>query len=314
MQRLRLWPGDTVSAMLQDGGRGYAMRPGALIALPFRHPDAKHPTLSDGTEQGMKARQSPKLAETHFADDTAFGKYAEHFLQECRKPRPLPKDDLAGFLMFASRTARRSKGQLFQDLWVLWETNWKRDGYFVEFGAASGVNLSNTYMLEKEFGWTGILAEPNPDFHAQLNENRSCRIVTDCVYSTTGETLRFLATPMGEVSRLADVVPDDVHERDGLRSAAGTRDIEVTTISLNDLLLQADAPREIDFLSIDTEGSELDILANFDFTRWAVRLICVEHNFTPLRGALHDLLVANGYRRKWTEFTRFDDWYVLDRA
>ena len=260
------------------------------------------------------ARQPTKLAEQHFTDAAAFGKFAEHFLQECRKPAPLPKDDLAGFVIFATRAARRSKAQLFQDLWVLWETNWKRDGYFVEFGAASGVNLSNTYLLEKEFGWSGVLAEPNPAFHAELAASRSCRVVTDCVYARSGETLRFLATPMGEVSRLADIVPDDIHERDGLRTGHGTRDIEVTTISLNDLLLQAGAPRDIDFLSIDTEGSELDILASFDFARWQAKLICVEHNFTPLRDGLHDLLVANGYRRKWPEFTRFDDWYVLDRG
>jgi FkbM family methyltransferase len=261
----------------------------------------------------MEARKATLLGQKHFPDDAAFGKFAEQFLQEARKPRPLPKDDLSGFVMFAARLARRSKAQIFQDLWALWETDWKRDGYFVEFGAATGVNLSNTWLLEKEFGWTGILAEPNPDFHASLAESRACRIVHDCVYSRTGDTLRFLATPIGEVSRLADVVPDDVHETDGIRTGPDTREIEVTTISLNDLLEQGNAPAVIDFMSIDTEGSELDILSAFDFSRRQVRLICVEHNFTPLRDALHDLLTANGYRRKWTEFTRFDDWYVLDR-
>jgi hypothetical protein len=52
----------------------------------------------------------------------------------------------------------KSKAQLRQDLFVLSETHYKRNGYFVEFGAANGIDLSNTYLLETEFSWSGILA------------------------------------------------------------------------------------------------------------------------------------------------------------
>jgi FkbM family methyltransferase len=262
----------------------------------------------------MDERKPSLLMEKHFADAAAFGRFAEHFLQESRKPRPLPRDDLAGFLLFAARMTRKAKGQLFQDLWALWETDRRREGFFVEFGAASGVNLSNTWLLEKEYGWTGILAEPNPAFHASLREARTCQIVTDCVYSRTGETLRFLNARMGEVSRLADIVPDDMHELGGSRSQTETEEMMVRTISLNDMLAACNAPQRIDFMSVDTEGSELEILAAFDFDRWDVRAICVEHNFTATRDSLYALLTAHGYRRKWPEFTRFDDWYVRDPA
>lgn len=64
----------------------------------------------------------------------------------------------------------RSMSQLGQDLWVLEQTNYKRGGYFVEFGATDGVMLSNTWLLEEEFGWTGLLAEPNPKFFAKLKK------------------------------------------------------------------------------------------------------------------------------------------------
>lgn len=206
--------------------------------------------------------------------------------------------------------ADQAKGQLFQDLWAWWESGLKRGGYFVEFGAASGVKLSNTYLLEKSAGWDGILAEPHPKFQASLAANRSCFMTDKCVYSVTGQRLKFLAVRYGELSRLADVSPDDEHEKQGKRSAGS--EVEVETISLDDLLETAKAPKLIDYMSVDTEGSEYEILSAFDFERWKVRLLTVEHNRTSAREKLYKLLTDNSYRRQWEEFSRFDDWYVLD--
>ena len=81
-------------------------------------------------------------------------------------------------------------------------------------------------------------------------------------------------------------------------------------MSLNDLLAHWDAPRRIDYPSIDTEGSELDILTAFDFDAWDVRLITVEHNHGPQRQGLIELLTAKGYRRKFKHLSGVDDWYV----
>jgi hypothetical protein len=81
-------------------------------------------------------------------------------------------------------------------------------------------------------------------------------------------------------------------------------------ISLNDLLIEAQAPQDIDFLSIDTEGSELKILAHFDFDRWNLRTISVAHNRTKMRERIFDLLTSRGYRRKWPEMSYYGDWYV----
>jgi FkbM family methyltransferase len=76
----------------------------------------------------------------------------------------------------------------------------------------------------------------------------------------SGEHVEFLATQVRELGRIASIDPQDGHKREDHTI------VEVETISLNDLLIEAQAPQDIDFLSIDTEGSELEILAHFDFT------------------------------------------------
>jgi hypothetical protein len=88
---------------------------------------------------------------------------------------------------------------------------------------------------------------------------------------------------------------------------------EVETVTLGDLLLSHNAPKYIDFLSIDTEGSEFEILKTFDFSEYSFGLICVEHNFTKNRERISDLLTSNGYLQVLVEFSAFDDWYVQSK-
>lgn len=236
-------------------------------------------------------------------------KFAKRLRRALESPE-LPdeaREDLLGFTAFAVPWANHSKAQLFQDLWALWASGQKTGGYFVEFGAADGVDLSNSFLLEKEFGWSGLLAEPNPEFFASLAANRGCAISRLCVHPVADGPARFLAAQEGVLSRLEAISPDDMHEEGRL---AGASWLTVDTITLNDLLFRHEAPAVIDYMSVDTEGSELPILSSFDFDRWDVRAISVEHNHTPARSALHDLLAGVGYRRQLPEVSFFDDWYV----
>ena len=198
-----------------------------------------------------------------------------------------------------------SLSQLNQDYFVLHETGWKRDGYFVEFGATDGRSFNNTWLLEKAFGWSGILAEPARVWRDALqNSGRVARLEFDCVWSKTGETLTFSEASWGELSTLESFRAADGHRR----RRSGTYPVQ--TISLNDMLARHRAPREMDYLSIDTEGSEYEILKALDFDRYRFGCITCEHNFTDNREAVHALLTSHGYRRVFTEFSQFDDWYV----
>jgi FkbM family methyltransferase len=222
---------------------------------------------------------------------------------------PVELSETFDFLSFALRRCRVSRSQMSQDLWVLYELADRKGGYFVEFGAGDGVVLSNTFLLETGYAWNGVLAEPNPVFHDALRRNRRAVISTDCIAGQSGETVTFNLTEDPHFSTIDRYTAEDGH---AVLRASGTR-IPVPTRSLTDLLRQANAPRRIDYLSIDTEGSEYEVLSAFDFKEYDVELLTVEHNHTPRQQQLHVLLERNGFARKFPELSDFDAWYVNRR-
>nr|WP_246284421.1 FkbM family methyltransferase [Nocardioides perillae] len=210
-----------------------------------------------------------------------------------------------GFLRFVAAALPHSYAQRFQDLWALWETGFAQEGYFVEFGALNGRDVSNTYLLE-QLGWTGAVAEPHPAFADAVRRNRSCHVSTKCVLDVSGRTVEFHAVNGRPALSTASGFGEG-DEREALRADHVVHHVETTT--LEDLLVEAGAPHTIDFLSVDTEGSEVAILRAFDFSARRVERICVEHN-EHQRDELHALLTEQGYRRKWPDLSGHDDWYV----
>lgn len=203
---------------------------------------------------------------------------------------------------------RHSKAQNLQDLFVLAATRIKRNGFFVEFGATNGVDLSNTHLLEKHFGWTGILAEPAEVWREALHKNRDCFIDNACVWTETGKQVTFRQTQIAELSTISQFKDHDFNAKARVEGL----EYQVETISLIDLLAKYDAPKAIDFLSLDTEGSELDILKAFDFERYRFKIIVCEHNYIPQREDIFALLTSNGYERILEDIAGWDDWYVLN--
>lgn len=203
-----------------------------------------------------------------------------------------------------------SKSQFHQDMFVLSELGFKRDGFFVEFGASNGELLSNTHLLEKHFDWKGILAEPGKTWIQNLKQNRSAFIEDKCVWSKTGEALTFCEVSDPALSTIEGCGEDDNHDRYSKKFDK----YEVQSISLYDLLLKYKAPKYIDYISIDTEGSEFTILEHFDFEKFKVKIFTIEHNHSPSREKIFKLMSSKNYKRVYQNISRVDDWYILDES
>jgi FkbM family methyltransferase len=199
----------------------------------------------------------------------------------------------------------RARSQFLQDIFVALALNEKKNGYFVEVGVGSGERISNTYMLEKSYGWSGLLVEPNRSFHESINVLRGSILEKRAAAGSTGDVLRFEEfTDQGEFSRLAGA-------RSHKMDAATVKEYDVETITLTDIFTEKGSPNEIDFISIDTEGSEVDILKGIDFGKYIFKVMVIEHNHhQDIQKKYADILEPHGYRLVMPEVSEVDAWYV----
>ena len=224
---------------------------------------------------------------------------------------------LSSFVKSISGKGKTIKSQLFQDAFAAFIVGDLFDKTFLEFGAANGIELSNSYMLEQNLGWTGVLAEPSPQWHLELKKNRpNTRIITDCIWKSSGEKLDFFVSDIGILSTLNDYKHSDSSSMPGnteLRIKNG-KIIEVHSVSLNDVMEKTFNGLSPSYLSIDTEGTEFEILKSFDFGKYRPVVFTVEHNFTNLESKIDELMSSNGYVRVFRKITAFDAWYVRTDA
>ncbi|MFB7147274.1 FkbM family methyltransferase [Agrobacterium sp. 16-172Ci] len=206
----------------------------------------------------------------------------------------------ASFVADLLCSVENTETQFYQDIFCLLLSGGKRDGYFVEFGACDGLAISNTLLLERQFGWKGILAEPATTWHESLFKNRTSIIDTRCVWSRSNEVLNFTETE--------DALESSAVLEEGEQQVRSSYD--VNTISLEDLLSEHKAPSTIDYLSMDVEGSEAVILESFPFSNYRFEFISLEHRKDTEEAHLIDLMGRNGYRQVLREFSGVDGFYV----
>ena len=195
-----------------------------------------------------------------------------------------------------------------QEWFVLEQVYYKRNGYFVDIGAGDGVVGSNTFVLEKFYNWQGICVDPNPAFFKSLIGCRDVSIVDLSVDKESGKVKSFLHAQSGDFfgwnfrSGLTEVVNQNDHS---------FVEMKTYTISLTDLLDWQDAPRDIDYISIDVEGNEYNILQGFNFDKYNVKIFTVEHDFAEQRQKIQKLMNEKGYQRSEDDFGQSnEDRYV----
>ena len=195
-----------------------------------------------------------------------------------------------------------SYSQIGQDVFVLNYYKNKSDGFFVDIGAGDGILFSNTFILEKN-NWKGICIEPLPVQFDSLLKNRSATCINAVVYKPTDDNrVSFTINPDYVLSGITSHVP---------RSNNNVINVSLPTKTLTQILDENSAPKFIDYISIDTEGSEYIILQTIDFTKYKFGLIDVEHNYeNEKRANIKHLLESNGY--KHIKEIKWDDFYALN--
>lgn len=190
-----------------------------------------------------------------------------------------------------------------QDKWVCDYLKYKTNGYFIDVGAYDGIQTSNTYTLEKYLNWQGICIEANSSIFNSLQKNRTSKNYNVAVTSYRG----YCAFGTDKIA---------YNDQPG-------RIVNCDT--LNSILEEANAKKEIDYLSMDIEGEEYNALKNFDFNKWEIKLITIEHNLyidgPEKKDKLYELLTNNNFIRVVEDVKCLDrnpayynmpyeDWYV----
>ena len=207
--------------------------------------------------------------------------------------------------------------QLYQDIFASFIVGNKFNKTFLEFGATDGIDLSNTYMLENFEKWQGVLSEPSLQWHEALKKNRkNSKIITKCIWSQSGKNLDFFMSDVGVLSTIKDFIESDKNSMPGntLERKKAGKIISVETISLNDVIKEYFNNISPSYISIDTEGSEYEILKSFKLDIYRPKVFTIEHNFTDFQMKIDDLMKLNNYKRIFRELTAFDAWYVSEET
>ena len=168
-------------------------------------------------------------------------------------------------------------------------------GFYIEAGAARPLLNSNTWFFQNNFGWKGVLIEPNPEFiayHKKDNpryQSPHRPFFFPYALGTKHAKMRFSRHNIGETSQMVGAP-----KQKPLIKFHKVEEVTVQTRHIEDILLEADAPQVIDFVSLDIEGMELQVLPTFFEHNRTYRLFCVETIRVGV-DAVHDLIKKHDY-------------------
>ncbi len=167
---------------------------------------------------------------------------------------------------------------------------------FLEIGCWDGEHISQTAYLEREKGWAGVCVDPFPRNFA----NREATLVSKAI-SNDGKDKEFTKVYYdkrdgGDVSYFSGF-SDTLNDHWNLiKEHCHYEKLMIKTITMEELYKRYNLPVFIEFLSVDTEGSEFEILDSIDFTKCEFGIILAEHNYNKEKKAnIDELLISKGY-------------------
>jgi FkbM family methyltransferase len=181
------------------------------------------------------------------------------------------------------------------------------DGLCIEVGANDGVNDSTSYHFE-QLGWECILVEANPDLCNQIRQIRRGRLFECAASGTRGKAVLNVAVGPGRAHGVSSLGAAEAARERNASFGFATRQIAVETRTLDDMLSESRVQRQPNFVSIDVEGHELDVLRGFSLERWKPMILIIEDNANFRDSSVRDYLRRFGYfpfRR-----TGVNDWYA----
>jgi len=194
-----------------------------------------------------------------------------------------------------------SHSQIKQDIWVLEKTNFKRNGYYIDIGCADGEIISNTYILDKSYGWSGLCI----DLLARNMKDRSCSVFNGLVYDEE-KIVEFVRADFN--SDFSGIKQNLTKFKDHMKTSQVEKHKTKITQDVFDVY---NVPKHVDFLSLDVEGSELNILKGIDFEKHIFKIIMLEHNFEqPARDDIRLFLEERNYR--YVTSNQWDDIYIYE--
>jgi FkbM family methyltransferase len=198
------------------------------------------------------------------------------------------------------------------EVFVLEYYVYKKGGFFIEVGANDGIK-SNSHALERDHGWTGICIEPNPEIYRSLISNRQCKCYNLGVYSLESNMEFWKINGYSEMLSGFEASYCPIHRARILREVAERgqtiEKIQVRSRRLQSIIDENNVSR-VDYLSIDTEGSEIEILKSIDYNKTDIEVISLEENYGN-RHLSDEILLPNGYA--FATKIELDNFYIRKR-
>ena len=179
--------------------------------------------------------------------------------------------------------------QYHQDIFVDTLLKQKTHGFFIELGAAHAKEISNTYFFEEYRNWKGLLIEANPYYIEDLKAVRKNSIIEQCVVSSEEGDIAFSpANYLGGIHKY-------FNESHKARIVKDIKEIKVPAYKLQ-ALLDKHGITEVDYLSLDTEGNEFDVLQSIDYEKVIIKIMMIEISYPERFYPIYHLLKNRGYR------------------